>query len=227
MPAAAFSNRELSTKEQILLTAERLIADHGVDGVSMRQIGAAVGSGNNSAVLYHFGSKEKLVEAIFEYRLPRLRERRAELIAGRRPSDLRGWLECQIVVVLEQSELDDSSYLSFVASLSQHGGEAFKHLPRRFARGQRDYEDQLRACLTSVDEPLRTHRLAQVMEMTVQAAANRERARARRRPVLSLALESANLVDCMVGYLEAPVSPASHAALEQASATVFRQTLFV
>ena len=64
MPAA------LSTKEQILLAAERMIADRGVDGVSMRQIGTAVGSGNNSAVLYHFGSKEKLVEAIFEYRLP-------------------------------------------------------------------------------------------------------------------------------------------------------------
>ena len=29
-----------STKEQILLAAERMIADHGVDGVSMRQIGA-------------------------------------------------------------------------------------------------------------------------------------------------------------------------------------------
>jgi len=39
MPAAA-----LSTKEQIVLAAERLIADHRVDGVSMRQIGAAVGS---------------------------------------------------------------------------------------------------------------------------------------------------------------------------------------
>ena len=116
MPGAA-----RSTKEQILLAAERMIADHGVDGVSMRQIATAIGSGNNSAVLYHFGSKEKLVEAIFEHRLPRLRERRAELIAERVPSDLRGWLECQIVAVLEQSDLADSNYLSFVASISQHG----------------------------------------------------------------------------------------------------------
>src|SRR5689334_24913400 len=120
-----------STKEQILLAAERMIADHGVDGVSMRQIGTAVGSGNNSAVLYHFGSKDKLVEAIFEHRLPRLRERRDELVAERAPSDLRGWLECQIVAVLEQSDRADSNYLSFVASISQHGGEAFKHLPKR------------------------------------------------------------------------------------------------
>jgi AcrR family transcriptional regulator len=216
-----------STKEEILLAGERLIADHGVDGVSMRQIGAAIGSGNNSAVLYHFGSKENLVEAIFEYRLPRLRERRAELIAERRPSDLRGWLECQVVVVLEQSELRDSSYMRFVASISQHGGEAFKHLPRRFARGRQEYEEKVRACLSSVDEPLRTHRLSQAMEMTVHAAANRERSRAQRRPALPLALESANLVDCMVGFLEAPVSAASRAALEQTNPTVVRQMLFV
>ena len=222
MPAAV-----RSTKEQILLAAERLFADHGVDGVSMRQIGTAVGSGNNSAVLYHFGSKDNLVEAIFEYRLPRLRERRAELIAERAPSDLRGWLECQIVAVLEQSDLPDSHYLGFVASLSQHGGEAFKHLPKRFATGQREYEERVRACLADLDEPLRTHRFGQFMDVTVHTAANRERARARRKPVLPLALEVTNLVDCMVGFLDAPVSPASEAALASADANVFRQTLFV
>jgi AcrR family transcriptional regulator len=216
-----------STKEQILLVAERLIAEHGVDGVSMRQIGADVGSGNNSAVLYHFGSKEKLVQAIFAYRLPRLRERRAVLIAERHPVDLRGWLECQIVAVLEQSELENSTYMSFVASLSQHGGEAFEHQPKRFVRAQREFEDQLRACLTNVEEPLRSHRLAQVMGFVVQAGAHREHARARRWPVLPLALELANLVDCMVAFLEAPLSIASRTALEQTEANAFHRTLFV
>jgi AcrR family transcriptional regulator len=216
-----------STKEQILLAGERLIAEHGVDGVSMRQIALEVGSANNSAVLYHFGSKDKLVQAIFEYRLPRLRERRAALIAERRPSDLRGWLECQICAVLEQSELEDSNYISFVASISQHGGHAFKYLPRRFARGQSEFEDHLRACMTDIGEPLRSHRLAQALDLTVQAAANRERARARRRSVLPLALEMENLVDCMVGFLDAPVSPASRAALGAVNVGVARQTLLV
>jgi AcrR family transcriptional regulator len=222
MPAAA-----RSTKEQILLTAERMMADHGVDGVSMRQIGTAVGSGNNSAVLYHFGSKDKLVEAIFEHRLPGLRARRAQLIAERAPSDLRGWIECQILAVLEQSDVAGSHYLSFVASLSQHGGEAFRHLPKRFARGQREFEERVRACLTELEEPLRTHRFGQYMDMTVHTAANRERARARRRPVLPLALEVTNLVDCMVGFLTAPVSRESEAALAPAKGIVVRQTLFV
>jgi hypothetical protein len=45
--------------------------------------------------------------------------------------------------------------------------------------------------------------------------------------VLPLALESANLLDGTVGYLEAPVSPASQAALEAAPPNVFRQSLLV
>jgi len=65
------------------------------------------------------------------------------------------------------------------------------------------------------------------MDMTVHTAAKRERARAWRRPVLPLALEVTNLVDCMVGFLEAPVSPASRAALEAANPSVVRQALFV
>ena len=137
------------------------------------------------------------------------------LIAERQPSDLRGWLECQIRAVLEQSELDDSTYMSFVASLSQHGGEAFRHLPKRFVTAQSEFDDHLRGCVTQ-------HRRAaahatdsdQAMTLIVQTGAQREQARARRWPVLPFALELANLLDCMVAYLEAPVSSASVAALE-------------
>src|SRR5829696_1549071 len=222
MPGAA-----RSTKEQILLAAERLIADHGVDGVSMRQIGAAVGSGNNSAVLYHFGSKEKLVQAIFEYRLPRLRERRAQLVAERDPADLRGWLECQVCAVLEQCELDDSTYMRFVASLSLHGGEAFRHLPKRFVTTQNEFMEHLRGCITRIEEPLRSYRLDQAMAFVVQAGAQREQARVRRWPVLPIALELANLVDCTVAFLEAPLSKASAAALEATNPRVFHRTMLV
>jgi AcrR family transcriptional regulator len=203
----------LSTKEQIMLAGERLIADHGVEGVSMRQIAAEVGSGNNSAVLYHFGSKEKLVKAIFEYRLPRLRERRATLIAERHPSDLRGWLGCQVTAVFEQSEVAGSAYLSFIASLIQHGSDAFRHQPKRFLRAQSEYQDRMLALMHDVDEPLRSHRLAQVMTLIVQSAAARERARARRQRLLPLALEIANMTDGAVAFLTAPVSADAHAAL--------------
>ncbi|SRR5579875_698907 len=204
-----------STKEEIVLAAERLFAAHGLEGVSLRQIGAASGNGNNSAVQYHFGTKEQLVEAIFAYRLPRLRGRRALLIEERRPSDLRGWLECQIRAVLEHSELEDSHYMSFVASLHQHDGvKGFRHLPAEFADSRLEFETQLRSHLTNLDEPLQSLRLAQVMSFIVHAAAARERARRRGEPLLPFALEVGNLVDAMVGLLTAPVSRETRAALE-------------
>src|SRR3954462_1756002 len=90
-----------STKEQIVLAAERLFAEHGIDGVSLRQVGAAAGNGNNSAVQYHFGSKDRLVQAVFEYRLPRMQERRALLIAEHRPDALRSWVSCLVRWMLE------------------------------------------------------------------------------------------------------------------------------
>jgi len=93
-----------STKEQIVLTAERLFSHRGLEGVSLREIGAAVGNGNHSVVQYHFGSKEQLVRAIFEYRLPQLNERRRILTAHRRPENLRSAVECYVLPILEQGE---------------------------------------------------------------------------------------------------------------------------
>jgi AcrR family transcriptional regulator len=208
-----------SAKEEIVLAAERLMAAHGLEGVSLRQIGAASGNGNNSAVIYHFGTKDQLVQAIFEYRLPRLRARRTLLIEERRPADLRGWLECQVRAVLEQSELDDSHYMSFVAALEQHdGAEGFKHLPAEFSDSRLDFEARLRSYLTHLDEPLQSLRLAQAMSLIVHAAAARERARRRGEALLPFALEVGNLVDASVGFLKAPVSSATRAALAGAEA---------
>ena len=44
--------------------AERLFAERGVDGVSLSEINRAAEQGNNSALHYHFGSKDGLVSAI-------------------------------------------------------------------------------------------------------------------------------------------------------------------
>jgi AcrR family transcriptional regulator len=67
------------TRIAILLAAERLFADRGFS-VSLREIGVAAGQRNHSAVQYHFGTKERLVEALFEYRMVSRNRRRLELI---------------------------------------------------------------------------------------------------------------------------------------------------
>lgn len=59
---------ELNDKQlQILETAERLFADTGYDGTSVRDIAEEAGV-NVAMISYYFGSKEKLLEALFNYR---------------------------------------------------------------------------------------------------------------------------------------------------------------
>src|SRR5438105_6212398 len=85
---------------RLVLTAERLFALHGIDGVSLRQIATEAGSANNSAVHYHFGSKEGLIAAIFQHRLPQIIRERQLLAARCDPGDLRSRLEAHFLPVL-------------------------------------------------------------------------------------------------------------------------------
>jgi len=206
-----------STKELLVRAGERLVAEHGIDGVSMLEISAAAGNGNKSAVQYHFGSKDQLVQAIFEHRLPRLRERRALLVAEREPRDVRGWVECQVRAVLEQSEVDGSSYLRFVAMLYEQGRrDLFERMSAEFLEGTKAFHRQLQLSLPEVPEPNRARRIAAAMTMIVHAGAHRERARGLGHPVLPFAVEVADLVDGVVGFLEASVSPEARRAVADA-----------
>jgi AcrR family transcriptional regulator len=210
VPAAA-----RSIKEEIVRAAERLFGERGLEGVSLRQIGAAVGNRNNSVVQYHFGSKDGLVQAIFDYRLPFVWEGQKLLTAQRRPDDVRSIVECLSLPILEQAEQDGSHYQSFVAMLHHHGRrDVIERLPDEYRAFVRAHLERLGTMLLHIPEPLRTHRVAEGMAMVVHLAADRERARANRQPLLPFAVHVSNVLDGIVGFLEAPVSPAALAALE-------------
>ena len=63
----------------LIEAGERLIAEQGLR-VPLREIGQAAGAANKVAVQYHFGDRDRLIDAIFRYRLPQLEERRATLL---------------------------------------------------------------------------------------------------------------------------------------------------
>ena len=69
------------TKQIILDTAERLIAEKGIDAVSLRSI-TSEANVNLAAVHYHFGSKEALVEKVFERRVTPLNTRRLQMLTA-------------------------------------------------------------------------------------------------------------------------------------------------
>ena len=57
----------MTKEENIMLHAEKLFSIHGFDGTSTREIAKAAEI-NISMIAYYFGSKEKLLEKIFEFR---------------------------------------------------------------------------------------------------------------------------------------------------------------
>lgn len=56
------------TKISLLLAAEQLIGDQGLNNVSLRQISERSGNRNVAAAQYHFESMERLILALIEYR---------------------------------------------------------------------------------------------------------------------------------------------------------------
>jgi AcrR family transcriptional regulator len=65
----------LSSKQsQLLETAETLFSRKGFDGTSVRDIAEAAGI-NTAMISYYFGSKEKLMEEIFERKSMNIREK--------------------------------------------------------------------------------------------------------------------------------------------------------
>lgn len=67
-------------RNALLDAAERLIALHGID-VPLRDIAAAAGQRNNSAVHYYFGSRSGLIDAVIERRMTDLETIRLDLLA--------------------------------------------------------------------------------------------------------------------------------------------------
>lgn len=64
-----------TTRNLLLAAAERLFAERGIEGASLRAITDAAGA-NLAAVHYHFGSKEELARAVFLRRLRPINEER-------------------------------------------------------------------------------------------------------------------------------------------------------
>lgn len=77
---------ELTEKQLVILEkAEELIADNGYDGTSIRDIAHAADV-NVAMISYYFGSKDKLLQAIFEKRTEYWRNHLENLIEDKKAS---------------------------------------------------------------------------------------------------------------------------------------------
>jgi AcrR family transcriptional regulator len=153
---------------QLVDAAERLFAERGIAGVSLREIGAAAGQRNNSAAQYHFGGKDGLVAAIFGRRMVPIDRRRRVMLADGDGS-VRSYVEA-IVVPLHRAPARYRRFLQQLA-LADPSFTAFGDLGRPEMTGLRQAIDGLDAVLAArgVAEEVRGERLRLLGTLVVHA----------------------------------------------------------
>ncbi|MFG3105010.1 TetR/AcrR family transcriptional regulator [Streptomyces sp. NPDC048182] len=202
-----------ATRQLILVTAERLFAEHGVYAVSNRQVSEAAGQGNNAAVGYHFGTKTDLVRAIARRHAERVEELRArQLAALGETAEVRDWVDCLVRPQFDHLAALGSPtwYARFCAQVMTDPAlrrtmveESLASTSLRRIVAGRD------RCLPELPAEVRAERGDMARHLIVHTAAERERDVAEGRPTPRASWQDAadGLVDAIVGLWLAPVTP--------------------
>jgi AcrR family transcriptional regulator len=76
----AANSRGDAARAALVESAERLFAERGIEGVSLRDVSAAACQRNHSAAQYHFGDRLGLVAAVYEHRMAVVDVRRRRVL---------------------------------------------------------------------------------------------------------------------------------------------------
>lgn len=198
-----------ATSIALLQTAERLFAREGIDAVSTRRIAQEANQRNVSALQYHFGSKDNLIDALLAMRLDTINARRQALLEplGATP-DFHQLLMALVLPLVEQLDEPDSHFVGCLYQLYLR------------ARGERVYSNlqpEYTAALTAVtaaierrmiDLPLavRVGRLRLMGSQLIHSVGDWYYQRERGEALAPAAELAATLVDFLAGGLLAPVS---------------------
>lgn len=197
-----------ATRELLLDAGERLFAERGIHGVSLREIGLAAGQRNNGATQYHFGDKTGLVIAIFERRSAEVNARRLELLdeavaAGR--TGVRDLVHAFVEPLAEQVQRANP-YVRFLTRLQTDAtievlldsGEDVRAAAQRIRA-------MLREHLSSLPRPLFSSRWTLATRTAASALADYQtRAERGETRLLPFDVFVSELVDAITGLLLAP-----------------------
>ena len=109
-----------ASKIALILAGEAIFARDGIEGASLREIAARAGQRNHHAVQYHFGSRDALVQAVFDYRMDQMEPARGVMLSKAEAANLLGDVRTIAeIIFLPQIELIDAfgdhSYAAFLS----------------------------------------------------------------------------------------------------------------
>ncbi|MCK9250093.1 MAG: TetR/AcrR family transcriptional regulator [Solirubrobacteraceae bacterium] len=201
-------------RQRLLAAAERLFAERGVDAVSLREINAASGARNTSALQYHFGDRHGVIAAVLAKHRPEVEARRHalldEAVANGDP-DLRSLASALVRPAAAKLAEGDAGagYLQLVADLINRPRPVIDGLLLDDDEGSIGRWRELVGPLLPPGGAELHHRFTAIQLVHTELAR-----RARRTPRGDDRLFVGNLVDLAAAVLATPVSDETRRLLE-------------
>jgi len=200
------------TRLRLITAAEKLFGDRGIHAVTLKDINAAAGQRNESALHYHFGSKSALVEAILTLRTRDIDQKRLELVeallASGQEKNLSAILKAMFLPMMEL--LGSEKGVRFIRFLAQVLNDPDFDLPDMALRGSLPgvikANGLLVAALGDITPEIVIQRQRFIVEMGVSSLAIWSRHHDSVSEVAARELFISNLLDSIAGFLTAPVS---------------------
>lgn len=163
-----------ATRDRMIRTATKLFAERGIHSVSVRELTEAAGQRNASALHYHFGSREGLLDAILEAHQSSIDTARGALLPVDDEPDLETAVRALVVPLADALRTTDGrEYLRVIAQVisSMDLAAAQTSGPPNARRAVVAIMREL----SDVPAPVRIVRTAHALLMVTTALANRAR----------------------------------------------------
>ena len=205
-----------STPDRIKESAQRLIAEHGVDGVSVRDIVVAAGQKNMASLHYYFGTKENLIKelVIDAAKLMEGRRERALVVLEKsgEPIALRDVVEITIggaILDIDEGGRAATSLRFLSAVTCTHRRLFSEAIGKKYNKSYQKCLDLIRRCLPDLPPAVLNQRLlfmsiSSFNLLTVREAAIASQGHAR--VYWGAPRTLSNFIDYLCAGLAAPVS---------------------
>lgn len=155
-----------TTRDQIKLSARRLFAQRGIDGVTVRDIVAASAQKNSGSLHYYFRTKDALVKELIVDTAKMIDDRRNaaldQLESSGGPQNLRHVLEVLVLPSLNLGSADneEDTYLRFISLLAMQNRSLLNEvLEGGLNTGYQRCLGHIRRLLPDVEPPVLEQRL--------------------------------------------------------------------
>ncbi len=203
----------------IIEAAEALFAEYGLHGASFRQISEAANQKNASAIQYHFGSRDQLVEAVFENRMRYINPKRLKLLDEVRPTggseEARALVSVWVWPIAEelQPREEGNHYVQFLARAAREKQMAIQLAPIDLMTGWFGTTERITRLMPDLPEMVSLTRVLAAGDQCLNCLATFEAEGAGASPEFELQVET--LIDMITAGLMAPMSEASERAMKK------------